>query len=337
MKIFHTHNNGGLAVSTLIRFPRIIMACGIFAGSIAAASAGFPDKPIRFINPYAAGSATDLVVRAIAPRLSRELGQSVVVENKAGAGGLIGMEQVARSAPDGYTIGLGGISTNAIAPHLYPKMPFDARKDFSPVALLGASTGILAVRNDSPARSVEELVDLAKRHPGMTYGSPGVGTSPHLAGAMFDAMADLKMTHIGYRGGAPAITDLLGGHIDLMFNHLMPTLPLLKSGELRAIAVTNRVRSPLIPDVPTVSESAFHDFVVEPWFAVYGPAGMPENVVAALNAAFNAALADEEVKARLVESGFVPQSASAAGLGELTESEYRKYRSVVDDAQIRID
>jgi len=303
----------------------------------AAAKAEYPDKPIEFVTPYPAGTAPDLVMRIVAPAMARTLGQPVVVDNRGGAGGNIGMSHVARSRPDGYVIGLGGISTNAIAPHIYKSVPFDAQKDFSAVAMLGASAGVIAVKSDSPIRNIADLVEYARQHPGMSYGTTAAGTSPHLAGIIFREAAGLDLNDVGYKSGAQAITDLVGGHIPLMINHMMPTLPLIKSGQIRAIAVFNKNRSPLIPDVPTVAEQGFPGFAVEPWFAVYGPAGMPRDVVDKLNAAIGSALADADVKARLIDSGFNPEAYTAGQLEEYTEQEFQRFGKVVRDGNITAD
>ncbi|MBO4123273.1 tripartite tricarboxylate transporter substrate binding protein [Cupriavidus gilardii] len=302
-----------------------------------ARAADYPTKPIRFIVPYAAGGTTDLVARTVGQRVAEKLGQPVVIENRPGAGGNIGMEAVAKAAPDGYTIGFGAISTNALNPHIYKAMPFDPRRDFTAVSLLGTSTIVLEVGNQLPVKNVAELVAWAKRNPGLTYATAGTGTSMHLAGAMFAQMTGTNLTHVPYKGSSPAINDMLGGHIPVMFDNLPASLPHIQAGKLRALAVAGSTRSPALPNVPTLAEAGLAGYSVEPWFGVYGPAGMPADVVQKLNAAFVEALGSAPVRDKLVQAGFNPKSSSAAELQSLTQSEYEKFGKVARSANITVD
>ena len=247
------------------------------------------------------------------------------------------MEAVAKAAPDGYTIGFGAISTNALNPHIYKAMPFDPRRDFTAVSLLGTSTIVLEVGNQLPVKTVAELVAWAKRNPGLTYATAGTGTSMHLAGAMFAQMTGTSLTHVPYKGSSPAINDMLGGHIPVMFDNLPASLPHIQAGKLRALAVAGSTRSPALPNVPTLAEAGLAGYSVEPWFGVYGPAGMPADIVQKLNAAFVEALGSAPVRDKLVQAGFNPKSSSAAELQALTQAEYEKFGKVARSANITVD
>ena len=314
-----------------------LSALGLAAAPALAQEARFPSKPIRFVVPYLAGGTTDLVARTVGQRVGERLGQPVVIENKPGAGGNIGMDAVAKAAPDGYTIGFGAISTNALNPHLYKAMPFDPRKDFSAISLLGHSTIVLQVSPSLPVKNVAELVAYLKQKPGLNFGTAGAGTSMHLAGAMFEQMTQTEMTHVPYKGSGPAINDMLGGHLPAMFDNLPASLPHIQSGKLRALAVAGKTRSASLPDVPTLAESGIAGYEVDPWFGVFGPAGMPRAVVQALNEAFVEALALPAVKDKLLQAGFLPRSSSAEALGALANSEYERLGKVARAAKMTLE
>ncbi|MBF6988794.1 MULTISPECIES: Bug family tripartite tricarboxylate transporter substrate binding protein [Cupriavidus] len=310
------------------------------AASFSAAAApgdGYPSRPIRFVVPYAAGGTTDLVARTVGQRVGEKLGQPVVIENRPGAGGNVGMDAVAKAAPDGYTIGFGAISTNALNPHIYKQVPFDPRKDFTAISLLGTSTIVLEVSPALPVKTVKELVAYAKANPGLTYATAGTGTSMHLAGAMFAQMTQTSLTHAPYKGSSPAINDMLGGHISVMFDNLPASLPHIQAGKLRALAVAGKQRSPSLPDVPTLAEAGLQGYAVEPWFGVFGPANLPAPVVQALNSAFVEALARPDVREKLVQAGFNPKGSSAAELQALTQSEYERFGTVAKTAGITVE
>jgi len=297
----------------------------------------YPGKPIRFIVPYVAGGTTDLVARLVGEKVGARLGQPVVIESRPGAGGNIGMDAVAKAAPDGYTIGFGAISTNALNPHIYKSVPFDPRKDFTAISLLGTSTIVLEVSESLPVKTVPELIAYAKAHPGLTYATAGTGTSMHLAGAMFSQMTQTGLTHVPYKGSSPAINDLLGGHIQVMFDNLPASLPHIQAGKLRALAVAGKTRSPSLPNVPTLAEAGLPGYAVEPWFGVYGPANLPAPVAQALNAAFVEALGRPDVRDKLAQAGFNPKGSSAAELQSLTQSEYERFGKVAKSAAITVD
>lgn len=312
-----------------------VSALATMAG--AHAQATFPQKPITFVVPYLAGGTTDLVARVVGEHMSRTLGQPVVIENKPGAGGNIGMDVVAKSKPDGYTIGFGAISTNALNPHIYKSMAFDPRKDFTAVSMLGYSTIVLEVGKSFPADNLHEFIAYIKAHPGFQYGTAGAGTSMHLAGVMFAQMAGLDTIHVPYKGSVPGITDMLGGHLPAMFDNLPASLPHIQSGKLKALAVAGSERSPSLPNVPTIAESGLKGYAVDPWFGVYGPAKLDPAITAKLNAAINKALSDPAVKDKLVQAGFTPKGSAAQDFEALTQSEYQRLGDVARRARMQVN
>jgi tripartite-type tricarboxylate transporter receptor subunit TctC len=313
------------------------MATCALAPAAAQVQDAWPAKPIRFVVPYLAGGANDLVARTTGEYVGKKLGQPVVIENRPGAGGNIGMEAVAKAPPDGYTIGFGAISTNALNPHIYKKMAFDPRKDFTGVSMLGYSTIVLEVGPGVPARNVQEFIAYAKSKPGLTYGTAGAGTSMHLAGAMFGQMTGTELTHVPYKGSAPGINDMLGGHLPVMFDNLPASLPHIQAGKLRALAVAGKARSPSLPDVPTLAEAGLKGYGVDPWFGVFAPAGMNPKVTQRLSEAFREALADPAVKDKLVKAGFTPEGSTGAALDQLAQSEYERLGKVAKAASMAVD
>ncbi len=298
----------------------------------------WPTKPIKFIVPYLAGGTTDLVARTTGEFVGRKLKQPVVIENRPGAGGNIGMDAVAKAAPDGYTIGFGAISTNALNPHIYKQMAFDPRKDFTAVSMLGYSTIVLTVAPQKvPSQNLQEFIAYAKAHPGLTYGTAGAGTSMHLAGAMFGQMTGTELTHVPYKGSGPGINDMLGGHLTVMFDNLPASLPHIQTGKLRALAVAGKARSPTLPDVPTLAEAGLKGYGIDPWFGVFAPAGMDAKVTQRLSQAFNEALQDPEVKAKLIKSGFTPEGSTPDMLARLAASEYERLGKVAKAAAMSAD
>ena len=315
----------------------LLTAASPWLFTIASAQAAFPVKPIRFIVPYTAGGTTDLVARVVGQKVADKLGQPVVIENRAGAGGNIGMDAVAKAPADGYTIGFGAISTNALNAHIYKTMAFDPRKDFIAISLLGQSTIVLEVPAPSPVKTVADLIDAAKKNPGLPYATAGAGTSMNLAGVLFGQMTQTELTHVAYKGSGPAINDMLGNTIGVMFDNLPASLPHIQSGKLRALAVAGKARSPSLPNVPTLAEAGLPGYAVDPWFGVYGPANLPEAVLKALNQAFVEALALPEVKDKLLQAGFTPRSSSAQELAALSASEYERLGAVARKAKMSAD
>ncbi|MCJ0766174.1 tripartite tricarboxylate transporter substrate binding protein [Variovorax sp. CYS-02] len=301
------------------------------------AQQAFPARPIRFIVPYAAGGTTDLVARTVGAHMAQTLGQPIVIDNRGGAGGNIGMDVVAKAAPDGYTVGMGAISTNALNPHLYKKMPFDPRNDFTAIGMLGNSTIVLEVGPALQAKSVAELLAYAKKHPGVPYATAGAGTSMNLAGVLFAQLSQTEWVHVPYKGSAPLITDLIAGQVPAAFDNLPASLPHIQAGKLRALAVAGSQRSPSLPDVPTLAEAGLPGYAVEPWFGVYGPAGLPAPVVQRLQTALQGALNDPAVKDKLLAAGFSPRSSTSAELESLSAREYERLGKVAREAKMTAD
>lgn len=315
-------------------------ACLAIAATTAPALAqqSYPNKPIRMVCPFPPGGTTDLVARTVAQKLSEAWGQQVVVDNRSGAGGLIGTEMVAKAAPDGYTILLGSITTHAVNPALYKKLNFDPLKDFYPVSLIVSSPQLLAVHPSVPVKSVKELIALAKEKPGrLNYGSAGTGTSPHLTFELFKSTAGIDIVHIPYKGTGPAITDLVGGQVQMMITGVVALMPHVKSGKLRGIAVTSSRRTTALPDIPTVSESGVPNFDVSSWFGVFLPAGTPKPIVARLNGEIRKILELAEVRKRLIDQGADPASDTPEQFAAYVKSEMARWGKVVRDTGIRAD
>jgi tripartite-type tricarboxylate transporter receptor subunit TctC len=273
------------------------------AGLAPAKAADYPARPITLIVPYPAGGGNDVIARLVAAKMSASLGQPIVIENRGGAGSTIGTRDVARSAPDGYTL-LIATSSLAINPSLYPDVAYDPKKDFAPIGLIATSPNFVLVNPAVPVHSVAELIALARKAPGkLDFASTGTGTSTHLAAALFAVMADVKFTAVPYKGVAPAITDLLGGQVALMFCPMASVVGQVRGGTLRAIAVTGARRSPLFPELPTVAEAGLPGYAAELHYGLVAPAGTPPDVVAKLNAALNHALADDDIRQRLAADG----------------------------------
>jgi tripartite-type tricarboxylate transporter receptor subunit TctC len=269
-----------------------------------ACAQNYPTRPITLIVPYAAGGGNDLMARVVADKMSAALGQPIVVENRGGAGGSIATRAVAHAEPDGYTLGLGGTGTLAIDPSLYPNVGYDPRRDFAPVGLIATSALVVLVNPQVPATTVPELIALARRDPGkLTFASAGVGSGIHLAAELFAAMAGVKLTHIPYKGSAPALTDLIGGHVAIYFSSLPPAIGLVKDGKARALAVTGPQRSPIFPELPTVAESGLPGYAAVLHYGIVAPARTPKPVIDRLAAALRAAIASPDVQQRIATDG----------------------------------
>jgi tripartite-type tricarboxylate transporter receptor subunit TctC len=319
-------------------FARLVFAAGIFlAGLAVAAAQTYPNRPITLVVPFPAGSTTDLVGRILADRLGEQLGQRVVVDNRGGAGGVVGTEAVMRAAPDGYTLLMGTIGTHAINPYVYPKVSYDPVKDFSPIIEFGTAPNVLVVNPGLPVKTVKELIEYVRARPGQTnYASSGNGTSNHLSGAMFAAREGLKASHVPYRGGAQAITDLLRGEVQFMFYHYLPLLPHINEGKLRPLAITSAQRISALPDVPTMAQAGIADFEVSAWFGVYGPAKMPPELVTRLNKIIAAIMESEATKKSLIEQGIDPVHGSPDDLLALTKSEMARWSKAVEQAGAKL-
>ena len=298
----------------------------------------YPSKPIRYIVPFPAGGGQDLVVRALAPRMSEALGQTVIVDNRPGAATMVGAELAAKSAPDGYTVFNGSNTTLAINPNLYSKVPYDPIKDFVAVTQIASLPNLLVVHPSLPVRTVKELAALARNRPGqLNYGSSGTGTPAQLAGVMFGDEAHAKLVHVPYRGSSQALTALISGETQMMFGSMTSTLPFVKSGRLRAIAVTGAKRSLAAPDVPTVAEAAFPGFEAVTWYGLFVPAGTPAAIVSKLNAEVVKILRAHDFRDWLVAQGADPVGSTPDELAAFVKTELVKYAKIVKDSGMRPD
>jgi tripartite-type tricarboxylate transporter receptor subunit TctC len=301
-----------------------------FAAHAQNSAAGYPDHPITLIVPYAPGGGNDVLARAVAEPMSKSLGQPVVIENRGGAGGSVGTRQVAKAAPDGYTLGLGGTGTLAIDPTLYPNVGYDPRKDFAPVGLIATSPLIVLVNHAVPAHNVRELIALAKAQSGkLNYASAGVGSGIHLGTVMFAETAGIDLTHIPYKGTGPALTDLLGGHVQIYFSSLPPAIGLVKEGKLRALGVTGLKRSASFPDLPTVAEQGLPGFEAVLHYGIVAPAGTPRPIIDRLNAALRAALDDPKVRSHIATEGAEPLPTSPEDYAADIDREETKWSALV--------
>ncbi len=310
----------------------IVWLAALFAIALcsAAAAEDYPSRPITLVVPYAAGGGNDVMARIVAEKMSRSLGQQIVIENKGGAGGSIATRQVAKAAPDGYTLGLGGTGTLAINPTLYANVGYDPRRDFAPVGLIATSALVVLVHPAVPANSIAELIALAKREPGkLNYASAGSGSGIHLGTELIAHMAGIKLTHIPYKGSSPALADLLGGHVSIYLSSLPPAIGLVKDGRVRALAVTGPQRSPIFPDLPTVAEAALPGYEAVLHYGIVAAAGTPQSIVDKLNAALKAALAEEDVRARIIADGAEPLATTPAEYAADIDREETKWSAIV--------
>jgi tripartite-type tricarboxylate transporter receptor subunit TctC len=333
-----------MATIGIQRFRGLLLAAGLLlmpALSFAQASPStqaYPTKPIRLVVGVPPGGTTDLVARVVGEQLARELGQPVVVENRAGAAGNIGADLVAKSTPDGYTLFLAPIGTVAINPSLYANLPFDPLRDFAPISQLTSLPMAMVVNAAVPAKTVKEFIELARAQPGkINFASGGSGTGTHLAGELFKSMAGIEMVHVPYKGNGPAMVDLLAGRVSVMFDQVSTALPHMRAGKLRALGVTTAQRSSVAPDVPTLSESGLAGYDVTTWHGLVAPAGTPREVIARLNAAVVKALASPEVRERFKASGIEPVSSSPEQFGALMRGELARWREVIQRAGVKID
>jgi tripartite-type tricarboxylate transporter receptor subunit TctC len=313
--------------------------CMAVAGQAGAQGADhYPSKPITYVVPFAAGGTTDLLGRLIGQRLSQVLGQSVVVENRAGAGGNIGSDYVAKAPADGYTLLGGTISSHAINVSLYPKMPYDPVKNFQPIALIGTLPNVLVVNANSPWKSVQDVVAAAKAKPGtVNFGSSGNGTSQHLAAELFANMAGLKMTHVPYKGSSQAVQALLGNQVDLVFENSVAAMPMIQSGKFRALATTGAKRAAELPDVPTMAESGLKGYEIVSWQAIFAPAGTPKPIVDKLSTEIGKIIHQPDVRARLASMGVEPSGAGPTELGNFQKSEVAKWANLIKVANIHLE
>ena len=307
------------------------------ASAVHAADA-YPSKPIKMIVAFNAGGATDIIARIVSQKLSDSLGQSVVVDNRPGATGIVGTEMVAKSPPDGYTMLMVTAGTHAINASLFKNLPYDPVKDFVHINWTAVAPNVLIVNNSVPATNVQELIRLAKEKPGqLTFGSAGSGSTLHLSGEEFKYMAGINITHVPYKGGAPAMTDLLGGRLTMMFDSISQAVPHIKAGKVRALGVTSAKRVPALPDVPTIAEAGVAGYNSNAWFGVVAAANTPKDIVAKLNAEINKALTDPEVKEKLISLGTEPVGGTPDQFTAHVKAEVVKWAKIVEVSGAKVD
>lgn len=316
---------------------RLLLAIAL-AVPLSATAQAYPTKPIHFVVPYPPAGPLDTVARLVGQRVSESVGQPVVVENKPGAGGNIGAGLVAKAAPDGYTLLMGAVATHAINPTLYASMPYDAQKDFIPVTQIASTPNVLVVNPSLPVTNVHDFIAYAKAHPGsLNFGSGSTGSAGHLAGELFKSMAGVEMTHVPYKGAAPAMNDLIGGQIQLMFDNLASSLAQIKAGKVRALAVTTATRTELAPELPTIAESGLPGFDINTWFGLFVPAGTPPAIVQRLHDEFVKALAAPDVRARMLALGAEPVGNTPGQFAQYIRSEAVKYAKLVKASGAKVD
>ncbi len=316
----------------------MMLASALLLASLIAPAAdaqNYPTRPIRLLVPFPPGGPNDILARVVAQKLSEQLGQQVVVDNRSGAGGIIGAETAARAAADGYTLLFGGTASLSINPNLQ-KLPYDPLKDFAAVSLVGTAPSLLSTHPSVPVKSLKDLIDLARNKPGyLNFASAGVGTPPHLAGELFKNMTGVNMVHVPYKGGGPALTDLLAGQIGIYFSGISSVLPFVKDGRLRGVAVTSARRTAVMPDTPTVAESGLPGYEVGNWYAIVAPAATPRTIITRLNSEIVTALAVPEIRKRFLELAADPLGSTPDELRKYNRSELEKWAKVITSAGIK--
>jgi tripartite-type tricarboxylate transporter receptor subunit TctC len=322
----------------IVRTGLVIAACtAAFGAQAQAPAANYPNKQIRVIVPFPAGGPTDAIARSIAQKLNETWNQPVVVDNRPGAGGNIGTELAAKSPPDGYTLFIGTVA-NAINQSLFAKLPFDFTRDFAPVTQNYVTGLMLAVHPSLPVNSVNDLIALAKARPGeLSFASSGVGGTPHLSGELFNALAGVKMVHVPYKGSAPAMADLLGGHVQLTFDNMLTVLPQVKAGKLRGLAVTMLSRSPLAPELPTVAEAGLKGFEVKSWNGVVVPAGTPKEIIARLNGEIVRILRQPDLREKFIVQGVELVPTTPEEFGAFIRQDIAKWAKVIQQSGARAE
>ncbi len=317
---------------------RGLAALAMLGAATVGLAQGYPVKPLRFVLPYPPGGGSDTIGRPLAAKMAESLGQQVVVENRGGAGGNIGMEHVARSAPDGYTIVMALTAQLAVNPGLYPKLPYDPLRDYAPITLLGNGAYVLVVHPSLPVKSVKELIALAKSRPGqIAYSSSGSGSGGHLANELFDSMAGTRMLHVPYKGGGPALMDLIAGQVQVLFATQLASWPHVQSGRIRALASSVARRPASLPDLPTVAESGLPGFDAGVWYGILAPAGTPREIIMKLNGEVVRALNQPDYRKLLVSNTIEPVGSPPEELARHTKSEIAKWARVIKEANVRVD
>jgi tripartite-type tricarboxylate transporter receptor subunit TctC len=309
----------------------------MFAAVTASAQDAYPSKVVKIVVPFAAGGSTDLLARNLAERLGESWKQAVIVDNRAGAGGVIGADAVAKSKPDGYTLLLGTVTTHAVAQTLYPKLPYNIQRDFVPITELVTIPQLLSVHPSLPVSSLQELVAYAKSKPGEIAYNGSVGTTPHMSMELLAARADIKMLPVPYRGSGPAMTDLVAGQLQASFDVVMTTLPYMQAGRLRVLAVTSAKRSPLLPQIPTVAESGYPGYESDVWFGLFAPAGTPPLIVSRISADVRTVLTEPKMRQKLEATGFSIVASSPNEFAVRVRDDIQKWRKVIVDANIKAE
>lgn len=316
----------------------LALAAGlVFCTGSAAAQATWPAQPVKWIVPYPPGGSTDMLARLVSHKLGERLGQPVIVENKAGAGGNVGTDFAVKQPADGYTIVMGNIGPISINPALYPDLPYKPQRDLAPVTMLMSVPNLLVVNPSLPVRSVQELIAYAKKNKEpLDYATPGAGTSLHLAGELFASSAGVRLTHVPYRGSAPGLNDTVAGHVPMMFDNMPSALQLVKAGKLRALAITSTARSPQLPEVPTMAEAGLPGYEIAGWFGVLAPAATPKPIIERLNQELLAVLAMPDVRQQINAMGGIISAEGPADFGRYIAAETDKWGALVSKAQIKL-
>jgi tripartite-type tricarboxylate transporter receptor subunit TctC len=313
-------------------------AAALLSGVCAHGAEPYPAKPVRIVVPFAAGGSTDILARSIAQRLNESLRAPVIVENRPGGGAVVGAEYVAKSAPDGYTVLMGTNTTHAVAPHLYSKLPYNPLRDFVAVSEVAYNPQFLDVHPSIPARSVKELIALAHARPGqLNYGSAGQGTTAHMAMELFRSMAKVDLVHVPYKGTGPALIDLIGGHLSLMFDVVLTTLPHMRSGKVRVLGVSSLTRVEVAPEVPTIAESGLPGYEALVWFGLFLPAGTPPELVSRLSSEVSAIVRHPKLRETFTLQGLTPVGSTSAEFTERVRKEHALWGKVIREAGIRLD
>ena len=321
----------------MIRYRAAILPVLLICSASHVLAQNYPARAIKLVVPSSPGGGSDIVARILAHKLSEQVGQQVVVENRAGAGTIIGNDAVAKSAPDGYTL-LMGLSTLAINPSMYATVPYDALRDFAPISQAVSGPNVLILHPSVPARTVKELIALAKAKPGsLTFGSAGMGTSPHLSAELFKTLAHVDMVHVSYKGIAPAVADLLGGHVSLSFSVVPPAIPHVKTGKLRALAVSTAKRSALLPELPTIDEAGVPGYDAVSWYATLAPAGTPQPVVSKLNTEITRQLQAPELRTKLAGLGLEVKTSTPEECAAFMSADWKSWDKIIRALNIKLD
>jgi len=327
----------------MIQFKRLIQTTGVlivgfFAAFAHAQTPSFPDRPVTLVVPFPPGGGTDAGARLIAQKLSTRWGQSVIIDNKAGAAGMVGSELVSRAKPDGYTLLIGNIGTFSINPSLYKKMPYDPDKAFAPISMIAELPFFMLVTPSMKANNVKEFIAFAKANPGaVTYASSGSGSGPHLAGEMFEKATGLDMMHVPYKGGGPAAADVMAGHVNMYFSTVLESIGSVKAGKLKALATSSLTRSPAMPELPTIAESGIPGFDAASWIGIVAPAGTPPALVEKISADIKAVVLEQDTKQTLIQQGATPMPLTPAAFKARIESDRQRYAKVIKDGNVQVD